>query len=101
LKVSYLVHKFVQDTFGLRDKVFVKGRKNNSISTMEIPEWLKNFTDEELAELQRLYEEEFKEPLSLEEAREMAERLMLLCHILVQPLPSEIEAAKKKRDEAA
>ncbi len=42
-------------------------------------------THEDLAEFQRLYAEEFRETISLEEAREMASRLLQLYEILACP----------------
>jgi len=44
---------------------------------------------ERLQEFMRLYEEEFNEPLSEDEAREITSRLVELYMMLAEPLPSE------------
>ena len=47
-------------------------------------------TIERLREFMRLHEDEFKERLSEDEAREIACRLVELYHLLAAPLPSEV-----------
>lgn len=46
-------------------------------------------TKERLQEFMRLYEEECKEQISEDEAREMTFRLVELYQLLAEPLPSE------------
>ena len=45
-------------------------------------------SDDRLAELQRIYKEEYGEEISLAEAREIAQRLLTLYEILMRPLPN-------------
>jgi hypothetical protein len=45
--------------------------------------------DKDLAEFIELYEAEFEEPLSHEEARDMVSRLLVLYELLSKPLPEE------------
>ncbi len=46
-------------------------------------------SDKSVAEFKRLYEEWYKEEITMDEAREMASRVMFLYEFLAQPLPSE------------
>lgn len=46
-------------------------------------------TNKRLEELRGLYKEEFGEEIDLEEAQEMAQRLVELYMMLAEPLPSE------------
>ena len=48
------------------------------------------FEDKDLEEFQALYEEEFGEPVSAQEAGYMASRLITLYQSLTYPLPSEV-----------
>ena len=48
-------------------------------------------TKERLQEFMRVYEEEFNEPISEDEARDMTHRLLELYQILAAPLPSEVK----------
>jgi hypothetical protein len=53
-------------------------------------------TAEQLQEFIGLYEEEFKDRLSEDEAREVASRLIELYQLLAQPLPSEIAKLRQE-----
>jgi hypothetical protein len=57
-------------------------------------------SEEHLQEFMRIYEQEFGESLSHAEASEMAARLVDLYELLLEPLPSEIEAHKVMRPSA-
>ena len=46
-------------------------------------------SDEELEEFRRTYKKEYGEKLSVDEAREMAQRLLVLMDLLIRPLPKE------------
>ena len=49
------------------------------------------FEDNDLKEFQTIYEEEFGEPISGQNASYMASRLVMLYEALARPLPSEKE----------
>ncbi len=46
-------------------------------------------TPERLEEFKKLYKKEFKKPISMDKAREIASRLVELYMLLAEPLPSE------------
>jgi len=56
------------------------------------------FEDKDLEEFQALYEEEFGEPISEQEASIMASRLITLYEALTYPLPSETAEYTDSRD---
>lgn len=49
-----------------------------------------HLSDEEINDFINLYENIYQERLSIEEAREMATRLVALYEVLARPLPGEI-----------
>lgn len=54
----------------------------------------------ELYEFMKLYEDEFGEDISLNDAKEMAERIAELYEVLARPLPSETNTdLEKDQDE--
>lgn len=58
-------------------------------------------TEKRLKEFQSLYEQEFGEKLSDEEARAMIHRLMALYQIILRPLPSTLPSAPNPRTASA
>jgi len=58
------------------------------------------FDDEDLKEFQTIYEEEFGEPISAQEASYVASRLVMLYEALARPLPSEREQFTDSVDHA-
>jgi len=52
--------------------------------------------EHDLLEFIRLYEAEFGVPLSLEEAREMASRVVSLYEVLSRPLPDEVDQQRPR-----
>jgi hypothetical protein len=49
-------------------------------------------SDDRLAELQRIYKDEYGEDITIEEAREIAQRLLTLYGILMRPLPGDMKS---------
>jgi hypothetical protein len=58
------------------------------------------FEDKDLEEFQTMYEEEFGEPISGQEASYIASRLVMLYEALARPLPSEKEQFTDSVDHA-
>lgn len=58
------------------------------------------FEDNDLKEFQTLYNEEFEEPISGQDASYMASRLVMLYEALARPLPSEKEQFTDSIDHA-
>jgi len=59
-----------------------------------------SFEDKDLKEFQTLYEQEFGEPISEQDASYMASRLVTLYEALARPLPSEKEQFTNSIDHA-
>ena len=58
-------------------------------------------TNEDCEEFRQVYKKDTGEDITIEEAREIASRLLELYRLLAQPLPSEIEARAKRPSEDA
>ncbi len=56
------------------------------------------FTDHELEEFRKIYEDDFHQSISIEDARSMASRLLRLYEALARPLPSERGEALDSHD---
>ena len=57
--------------------------------------------DETCEEFRQVYKEDTGEDITIEEAREIASRLLELCRLLARPLPGEIKARAKQPSEDA
>jgi aldehyde:ferredoxin oxidoreductase len=54
-------------------------------------------TDDRVEELRRLYKDAYNEEISVEEAREMASRLVTLYELLARKLPNEQKSLPKSK----
>lgn len=55
--------------------------------------------EDALREFIRIYEEEYQERLTVDEAREMASRVLTLYKLLAQPLPGECEGISEQAED--
>jgi len=58
-------------------------------------------TEKDIDEFIEIYERVYKERISRDDAREMANRLLTLYEILAQPLPGEIESEAVKDEKGS